>query len=87
MRVTFIQGLDKDYQRHSVLQGADTLLEFLEKAREYEKMRTLAILMAKMWQWQWKRSINRIRTKSSIHFVVNLTFRGPQVPTWSLVYP
>ena len=37
MRITFIQGLDKDYQRHYMLKKADTLQEFLEKAREYEK--------------------------------------------------
>ena len=38
VRVTFIQGLEKEYQKHCVFQKANTLQEFLEAERDFEKI-------------------------------------------------
>ena len=38
VRITFKQWLDREYQKHCVLHKANTLQEFLESAREFEKI-------------------------------------------------
>ena len=38
VRITFIQGLPAEFQKHCVLQGAITLTEFFEKAKEFEQI-------------------------------------------------
>ena len=38
VRVAFIQGLEPEFQRHCFLQKADTLQEYLQAARDFEKI-------------------------------------------------
>ena len=38
VRIAFIQGRDPEYQKHCVLQKADTLQEYLDAAKDFEKI-------------------------------------------------
>ena len=47
-RIAFIQGLPPDHQKHCVLQKAHSLQEYLEKARDYEKIANIGSNSAKV---------------------------------------
>ena len=48
VRIAFIQGLEPEYQKYCVLQKADSLQEYLDAAKDFEKIAKIGTNSAKV---------------------------------------